>query len=83
MINTAKMSRIFDLSFQLNSSFVSKVTCKVTLKANLENLAAELLPTSESEELAGCIVTIEFLFENDWDESISLEVDQITKEDLG
>ena len=36
VINTAKMSRNFDLSFQLKSSFVSKVTCKVTLKANLE-----------------------------------------------
>jgi hypothetical protein len=79
VINTAKMSRNFDLSFQLKSSFVSKVTCKVTLKANLENLAAELLTTSESDRLAGCIVTIEFLFESDRDESTSLKVDQVIR----
>jgi hypothetical protein len=83
VINTAKMSRDFDLSFQLKSTSVSKVTCKVTLKANIENLAAELLTTSRSAGSAGCIVTIEFLFENDRDESVTLEVDQLIRKIWG
>ena len=83
VINTAKLSRVFDLSFQLVSSSLSKVTGRLTLEANLKNLAAELLPTSGSEKQAGCMVKIEFLFEHDSDESISLEVDQILRKIWG
>ena len=83
VINTAKLSRVFDLSFQLISSSISKVTGRLTLEANLKNLAAELLPTSGSEKQAGCMVKIEFLFEHDSDESISLEVDQILRKIWG
>lgn len=83
VINTAKLSRVFDLSYQLMSSSISKVTGKLTLEANLKNLAAELLPTTGSEKQAGCIVKIEFLFKHDSDESISLEVDQLLRKIWG
>lgn len=79
VINTAKLSRVFNLSFQLMSSSISKVTGRLTLEASLKNLAAELLPSSGSEKYAGCKIKIEFLFENDSDESISLEVDRILR----
>jgi len=80
LINTAKMSREFDLSFQLTSSSISQVTCRLTLKAQIENLAAELLPAKISNKLAGCMVTIEFLFGNEGKESLSLEVDRVLRE---
>ena len=83
VINTAKLSRVFDLSYQLIASSISKVTGRLTLEANLKNLAAELLPTFGSEKQAGCMVKIEFLFEHDSDKSISLEVDQILRKIWG
>jgi hypothetical protein len=83
VINTAKLSRVFDLSFQLISSSLSKVTGRLTLEANLKNLAAELLPTSGSEKQAGCMVKVEFIFEHDSLESVSLEVDQSLKKIWG
>jgi hypothetical protein len=79
VINTAKLSRTFDLSFQFNSSSISKVTGRLTLEASLKNLAAELLPTSGLERQAGCLVKIEFLFEQESDQSISIEVDRILR----
>ena len=45
-INTAKLSRSYDLSFQLPLAKKEKVTCKFTLSAELENLTAELLQIS-------------------------------------
>ena len=83
VINTAKLSRLFDLSFRLNSASISKVTCRLTLVANLKNLAAELLPMPGFEEQAGCMVKIEFLFEKDSDDSITLEVDRILRKIWG
>ena len=83
IINTAKLSRIFDLSFKLNSASISIVTCRLTLEANLKNLAAELLPTPGSEKQAGCMVKIEFLFEHDSNDSITLEVDRILRKIWG
>ncbi len=83
IINTAKLSRIFDLSFKLNSASISIVTCRLTLEANLKNLVAELLPTPGSEKQAGCMVKIEFLFEHDSNDSITLEVDRILRKIWG
>ena len=66
IINTAKLSRTYDLSIRLTASDQvenPQVTCKVSLNASLENLSAELLPVFHMKQEAGCIVKIEFLFD--------------------
>ena len=60
LINIAKMSRNFDVSFQLPNRNVS---AKLEMKANLINLAAELLPPLLSEQEAGCQLRLQFLSE--------------------
>jgi hypothetical protein len=61
-INTAKLSRKFEIHFQLPEKKMVPVTAKIELESNLENLAAELLPGSLSEKLAGCKLNLEFSF---------------------
>ncbi|WP_144547335.1 hypothetical protein [Bacillus sp. X1(2014)] len=56
-VNMAKMSRTFDISFQLPEK---KVTATIELQSGLVNLAAELLPSLQSEEQAGCILSLQF-----------------------
>ena len=57
-INLAKMSRKFDVSFQLPNN---AVTAKIEMTAGLVNLAAELLPPLLSEQKAGCQLRLQFL----------------------
>lgn len=57
LINMAKMSRKFDVSFQLPNSVV---TAKIEMASNLVNLAAELLPAFLSEQQAGIYVSLQF-----------------------
>lgn len=57
-INSAKLSRTYEITFA--DSLNEFVKCTVLLKANLENLAAELLPTSRSESLSGSHISILF-----------------------
>lgn len=85
IINTAKLSRHYDLTFKLCSNNVAKCSCKLTLSANIENLTAELLRSSlsDADRLAGCTVTIELLFDHEYDESLNLKVEQILKEIWG
>jgi hypothetical protein len=61
LINIAKMSRTFDVSFQLPNSTVK---AKIEMTSNLVNLAAELLPALQSEQQAGCHVSLQFLNEH-------------------
>ncbi|MEH7113452.1 hypothetical protein V7124_13855 [Neobacillus niacini] len=57
IMNMAKMSRSFDVSFTLPES---QVTAMIEIKSNLINLAAELLPDSLSEKHAGCYMKLQF-----------------------
>src|SRR5689334_1471885 len=61
-INTAKLSRKYELKFKPEN--FSKVTASIVLEAELENLAAELLPVSLSEQKAGCRIRLFFSFEH-------------------
>ena len=61
-INTAKLSRKFEIEFQLLGNEVVPVSAKIELESGLENLAAELLPGSLSEKLSGCNMNLEFSF---------------------
>ncbi|MCQ6273971.1 hypothetical protein JMM81_03130 [Bacillus sp. V3B] len=83
IINTAKLSRIYDLSFQLSTSPSSRVICRMKLKADIENLTAELLSSAFSNKVAGCMVTIEFLFEHNDDESFLIEIERVLKQIWG
>jgi hypothetical protein len=62
LINLSKMSRKFDVSFQLPNS---TVTAKIELSSNLVNLAAELLPALLSEQKAGSHLSLEFLYDHE------------------
>jgi ASC-1-like (ASCH) protein len=61
-INTAKLSRKYELSFKAENS--SSVSAGIILEAELENLAAELLPVSRLEQQAGCWIRLLFSFEH-------------------
>lgn len=61
LMNVAKLKRIFEITFINQPSIrANQVKCTVTLEANLENLAAELLPAVQSEKLSGCYIYIMF-----------------------
>lgn len=68
LLNTAKLSRHYNLSFQLPFSGERKVTCTFHLSASLENLTAELL--ERSDFLAGCTVKIDFTMKGPLSESL-------------
>jgi hypothetical protein len=61
-INTAKLSRKYELSFKPEN--FSNVTASIVLEAELENLAAELLSGSRLEQKAGCWIRLFFSFEH-------------------
>ncbi|MEH7418211.1 hypothetical protein V7266_23360 [Neobacillus drentensis] len=58
LINLAKMSRSFDVAFHLPEG---KGLAKIELKSTLINLAAELLPSIQTDHQAGCYVRLEFV----------------------
>lgn len=62
LVNTAKLSRAFDISFSLKHD--DAVQCCFKLVAGLENLAAELLPSAQSDILSGAHIAIEFAVEH-------------------
>ncbi|WP_394231511.1 hypothetical protein [Niallia oryzisoli] len=81
-INTAKLSRTYDLSIQLALPNPN-VICRFSLLASIENLTAELLPSLQSNKHTGCMVTIEFLFDQVHEKSIMKEVEAILKQIWG
>lgn len=83
IINIAKLSRIYDISFQLSETSPPRVTCRMELKASIENLTAELLPSTLSNKMGGCMVAIEFLFEHEEERSFLIEVEQMLRQIWG
>lgn len=81
LMNMAKLSRSYDLSFQLIHSYLQepKAICKVTLLSKLENLAAELIPILTTKEGAGCYLEIEFLYQAKQDDVRLKKTDQLIK----
>jgi hypothetical protein len=59
-INTAKLSRKYEISFCLAGYEPSSLSGTLTIQAGLENLAAELLGSESANQLAGCVVGISF-----------------------
>jgi hypothetical protein len=62
LINTAKLSRKYELKFKLDH--FSSVTASIEMESELENLAAELLPGSLSQRMAGCSIRLFFSFKH-------------------
>ncbi|MBL4953824.1 hypothetical protein RCG24_03295 [Neobacillus sp. OS1-32] len=60
IINSAKLSREFSVRFTLPEDIDHHLSAQIELVATLDNLAAELLSSSMSEKLAGCLVKLEF-----------------------
>ncbi|WP_040208506.1 hypothetical protein [Neobacillus jeddahensis] len=58
VMNMAKMSRSFDIVFQLPDKMVSGI---MKLESKLHNLTAELLSSSATNQLAGCYVELKFI----------------------
>ena len=63
IINMAKMSRQFNISFSLPDSERKIVSAKMELESKLVHLAAELLPSGKSAKLTGCLVKLFFTFD--------------------
>ncbi|MDQ0272030.1 hypothetical protein [Cytobacillus purgationiresistens] len=61
VFNSSKLSRQFDLSFTNDKRNDKDLYCQVILKADLANLAAELLPNDKSGYLAGCKLAVHFI----------------------
>ncbi|MDQ1001853.1 hypothetical protein QFZ28_002253 [Neobacillus niacini] len=77
IVNMAKMSRIFDIHFQQSSTQQPIVTAKLEIKAELINLAAELLPNSMSQKQAGCIIKLQFYHHGLTDEAQFKKIQEI------
>ncbi|PLR81074.1 hypothetical protein CVD25_06635 [Bacillus canaveralius] len=60
LINTAKLSREYSVSFTNPGSLPGDPSCTLILQASLKNLAAELLLESGSGQEAGCTILIVF-----------------------
>jgi hypothetical protein len=60
ILNSAKMSRRYDITFTDIAKGLAEIFCTFTMEAGLDNLAAELLPQGKSEKLAGCRIYVKF-----------------------
>ena len=60
LLNSAKLSRKYEVTFSINREDVQPLSCTLILEAGLENLAAELLPAAHSERLSGCHLFVNF-----------------------
>jgi hypothetical protein len=61
LINMAKMSRCFELTFELAEGNRRKISAKIIMESRLSNLAAELLSDFLPNNLAGCEIILQFL----------------------
>ncbi|WHX39026.1 hypothetical protein QNH36_15200 [Mesobacillus sp. AQ2] len=59
-INSAKLSRKYEICFTVSGYNEKEIAATLTLEAGLENLSAELLGSGGANPLAGCIVDISF-----------------------
>ncbi|UQD52471.1 hypothetical protein C0971_10940 [Bacillus methanolicus] len=84
LINTAKLSREFNISFTKAGEYQpQKVIAKFMMEAKLENLAAELLPDAQSVKLSGSNVMIVFIAEHENDKGINKKLLKTVKEIWG
>lgn len=77
IMNMAKMSRSFNVHFQLPPTQQASVTAKLEINADLINLAAELLPNSMSPKQSGCTIKLQFFHYGITDEAQLKKIQEI------
>ncbi|MBT2689158.1 hypothetical protein J7I93_13275 [Bacillus sp. ISL-47] len=83
VLNSAKMSRSYEVAFKENVEGHEDITCTFTMEAGLKNLAAELLPEVQSEKQAGCKVYIKFTIKQKNDLKLFQETREILRDIWG
>ncbi|NRG45096.1 hypothetical protein [Bacillus sp. CRN 9] len=61
IVNTSKLSRQYELTFIESDE---RLHCQIVLKADLKQLAAELLPVHSNENEAGCKLFLRFVLKH-------------------
>lgn len=74
IVNLAKLSRTYEVTFAMAGDH--SVNCIFRLTADLENLAAELLPSSRSASRAGAYIHISFNLEHPNDKSTDMWIER-------
>jgi len=74
LVNLANMSRDFRMSFRMKNEQRNSIYAELQLKADLENLAAELLEHNQQQNLSGCIVSVDFVLRHRHDEKIYKDI---------
>ncbi|KON87322.1 hypothetical protein AF332_11125 [Sporosarcina globispora] len=83
IINSAKMSRRYDITFTDNAEGLAEIFCTFTMEAGLDNLAAELLPKVQSEKLAGCRISVNFTIKHQKDPQVFQEIREVLRQIWG
>ncbi|HAQ07435.1 MAG TPA: hypothetical protein DCR24_07935 [Bacillus bacterium] len=82
-INTAKLSREYEISFSLPAVGPSGLYATMTLEAGIENLSAELLNKDTAQHLAGCMVNIHFSMLHRNDSSVFMAIQKVLEDIWG
>ena len=82
-MNMAKMSRSFDVHFQLPDAKGNIVTAKMEIKSDMINLAAEILSDVLSQKQSGCKLRLQFFHKDITDEKQLKEIKWILTEIWG
>ncbi|MBM4762050.1 hypothetical protein [Bacillus sp. B15-48] len=77
IINLAKLSRRFSLSFSLSHQKRNSVIAVLIVEAALKNLAAEILDHAETSPLAGAEITVSFLLTHEDDPILYNEIQRL------
>ncbi|MBG9546597.1 hypothetical protein [Cytobacillus firmus] len=82
-INSAKMSRRYDLTFTDVAEGLEEILATFTMEAGLDNLAAELLPQGKSEMLAGCRISVIFKIKHQMEHNKFQEIREVLEQIWG
>ncbi|MEH7014769.1 hypothetical protein V7087_28870 [Neobacillus niacini] len=83
IVNMAKMSRGFDVHFQLPEAKGNIISAKMEIKSDMINLAAELVPDLVSKRQSGCKLRLQFFHKDITDEKQLKEINWILTEIWG
>jgi len=83
LVDLANLSRAFNLAFSIVQSNKSDSYAEFKLRADLKNLASELLEMDHASTLAGCMVTIHFYLTHGNEEKIFLNIQKVLEDIWG
>ncbi|MGN7177949.1 hypothetical protein BK139_16540 [Paenibacillus sp. FSL R5-0490] len=82
-INSAKMSRRYDLTFTDLAEGLAEIYCTFIMEAGIDNLAAELLPQRKTEMLAGCRISVIFKIKHQMEHNKFQEIREVLEQIWG